>query len=216
MKIQYLGHSCFRIISEINTAIICDPYKADMVGFSMPKLSCDLVTVSHRHHDHDCVEEVAGNPPLLEGDVRLAADDIAIETFQCYHDDRQGKLRGKNTVFCFLVDGLKIVHMGDVGELNNELSAKIYGCDVLMLPVGGIFTIDSDGANWYVQHVQPKIVIPMHYKTARHAFEIDGVENFLKLQNSKNVHRLSNETLVLNDSPENTEPQIYVLEPYIE
>lgn len=216
MKIQYLGHSCFRIISELNTAIICDPYKAEMLGFAMPKLSCDVVTISHRHADHDCIEEVAGNPAVLEGDVRLAADDIAIESFFCFHDDQKGKLRGKNTVFCFLVDGLRVVHMGDVGELNAELAKKIYGCDVLMLPVGGVFTVDAEGADWYVKTVHPKMVIPMHYKTPQHAFEIDGAEKFLALQKPQNVHIVHSETLELNDLLQNEEPQIVVLEPYIE
>lgn len=215
MKIQYLGHSCFRIISQLNTAIICDPYQADMVGFAMPKLSCDAVTISHHHRDHDCVEEVKGTPAVLEGDVRLAADDIAVESIPCFHDDKQGKLRGKNTVFCFLVDGLRVVHMGDIGELNESLAAKIFGCDVLLLPVGGVFTVDAAGADWYVKKVQPKIVVPMHYKTARHAFEIDSVEKFLALQEQQKIKRLDTETLVLENVPE-TIGQIVVLDPYVE
>lgn len=215
MKIQYLGHSCFRIISQLNTAIICDPYQADMVGFAMPKLSCDAVSISHHHRDHDCVEEVKGNPAVLEGDVRLAADDVAVESIACFHDDKQGKLRGKNTVFCFLVDGLKVVHMGDIGELNESLAAKIFGCDVLLLPVGGVFTVDAAGADWYVKKVQPKIVVPMHYKTVRHAFELDSVEKFLALQDPQKVKRLDTETLVLENAPETT-GQIVVLEPYVE
>lgn len=201
MKIQYLGHSCFRIISSMGTAIICDPYKGKMVGFSIPKVSCDVVTISHHHDDHDCVDEVWGNPAVLDGEISFAADDIAMQSIKCFHDDQNGKLRGENYVFCFLVDGLKVVHMGDVGEKNAELAARLFGCDVLLLPIGGTYTIDADGAKWYTDKIQPKIIIPMHYKTAEHNFEIDGVEKFLQLFPAEQVRHLHTETLTLDDEP---------------
>lgn len=216
MKIQYLGHSCFRLISEMNTAIICDPYQSEMVGFAMPKVSCDVVTISHHHRDHDCIEEVWGNPAVLEGEVCLAADDVAVQSLKTFHDDQKGKLRGENTVFCFLIDGLKVVHMGDVGVLDKNLASQIYRCDVLLLPVGGTFTVDAVGANEYVKAVNPRIVVPMHYKTEQHAFNIDGVEKFLALQNPKNVRVAQTETLELWDAPQNEQPQIVVLQPYTE
>lgn len=212
MKIQYLGHSCFRIISSTGTAVICDPYKADMVGFAMPKLSCDVVTISHHHDDHDCVAEVAGNPALLEKEVAVAADDVAVQSFHCWHDDKQGQLRGENYVFCFLVDGLKVVHMGDVGELSQELAQKLHGCDVLMIPVGGTFTVDAKGAKWYVDAIQPKIVIPMHYGTPEHKFQIDGVQKFLQLFPKQLVHFQNSETLVLEDQPQ--DQRLVVLDKY--
>lgn len=212
MKIQYLGHSCFRIISATGTAIICDPYKSQMVGFSMPKVSCDVATISHHHDDHDCLDEVWGNPAVLEGEVAVAADDIAIQSIKCWHDDAQGKLRGENYVFCFLVDGLKVVHMGDIGERNMQLAQKLYSCDVLLLPVGGTFTVDADGAKWYVDQIQPAVTVPMHYKTAEHAFEIDGVEKFLQLFPAECVKKPHCETLTLDDAPE--QRQIVVLDRY--
>lgn len=201
MKIQYLGHACFRLISSIGTAIICDPYNSQKVGFSLPQVSCDVVTISHRHDDHDCIEEVRGTPAVLEGEVAIAADDVAIQSIKCFHDDQKGKLRGENHVFCFLIDGLKVVHMGDVGEKNEELAKRLQGCDVLLLPVGGIYTVDAEGAKWYVDKIQPKVVVPMHYKTAEHNFEIDGVEKFLQLFPSEQVRRLHTETLSLEDAP---------------
>ena len=212
MKIQYLGHACFRLISDLGTAVICDPYKSDMVGFAMPKVSCDVVTISHNHGDHAAVDEVKGNPPLLEKEVSLAADDVAIQSIHSFHDDKKGKLRGDNYVFCFLVDGLKIVHMGDIGCLDEELAKKISGCDVLLLPVGGFFTVDAVGAKWYVDKVQPRVVVPMHYKTSEHSFNIATVEEFVKLFNAEQVHFVQGETLQLDDAPQNTIPQVYVLE----
>ena len=214
MKIQYLGHSCFRLISDIGTAVICDPYKSDMVGFAMPKLSCDLVTISHNHADHAAIEEVKGNPPLLEKEVALAADDVAITSIHTFHDEEQGALRGDNYVFCFLVDGLKIVHMGDVGCLDESLAATICGCDVLLLPVGGVFTVDAAGAKWYVDKVKPKIVVPMHYKTEELSFNLAPVEEFLHLFNDTQIRFAHTETLLLEDAPQNTVTQIVVLDKY--
>lgn len=212
MKIQYLGHACFRLISETGTAIICDPYKGDMVGFDMPKLSCDVVTVSHNHGDHAAIDEVKGNPPVLEKEVSLAVDDIAVQSIHTFHDDKQGKLRGDNYVFCFLIDGLKVVHMGDVGCLDENLAKTLHGCDVLLLPTGGFFTVDAAGAKWYVDQIQPKIVIPMHYRTSEHSFNIAPVEEFLKLFAEEQVRRVNAETLVLEDAPQNSVPQIIVLD----
>lgn len=214
MKIQYLGHSCFRLISDLGTAVICDPYNGEMVGFEMPKLSCDVVTVSHRHADHDAVEQVKGQPSVLEKEVYLAADDVAIQSVHTFHDGEQGKRRGDNYVFCFLVDGLKIVHMGDVGCLDDKLAETINGCDVLLLPVGGIYTVDAQGAKWYVDKVQPKIVIPMHYKTQKHNFEIAPIDEFLKLFDREQVHYAHSETLLLEDAPQNEVPKIFVLDRY--
>ena len=211
MKIQYLGHACFRIISSLGTAIVCDPYN-EKVGFNLPKVSCDVVTVSHRHEDHDCLEAVSGNPAVLEKEVCLAVDDVAVQSLKCWHDDKGGKLRGENFVFCFLVDGLKVVHMGDVGELNEDLAKRLYRCDVLLLPVGGVYTVDATGAKWYVDKIQPKITIPMHYKSKGHNFEIDGVEKFTKLFDPAKVKFLPYETLVLEDVPQ--EESVVVLERY--
>ncbi|MCM1290179.1 MAG: MBL fold metallo-hydrolase [Corallococcus sp.] len=214
MKIQYLGHSCFRMISQMGTTIVTDPYAGDFVGFDMPRLSCDVVTISHRHRDHDYIKGVAGNPALLEKDVRLAADDVAIQSIFCHHDDQHGRLRGENYVFCFLVDGLKIVHMGDVGEVDDDLAKKIYGCDVLMLPVGGIYTVNAEQAKQYVDKVNPKIVLPMHYKTDKHKFDLDSLDKFTDLFDAASVRRLESETLVLDDLPGNVRPKVIVLNVY--
>lgn len=216
MKIQYLGHSCFRIISQLGTAIVCDPYDSEMVGFEMPRLSCDVVTVSHNHNDHNCVQALKGNPAVLEKEVYLAADDVAVQSIKCWHDDKQGKLRGENFAFCFLVDGLKVVHMGDVGELNEELAARIYRCDVLLLPVGGTYTVDAEGAKWYLKKVQPKICIPMHYKTPEHNFEIGTLEQFVQLLDDTPVRYAHSETLLLEDELQNEGTQVVVLDRYVD
>lgn len=212
MKLQYLGHACFRIISEMGTTVVCDPFKGDWVGFDMARVRCDVVTISHHHGDHDCMDGIIGSPAELDIEIACAADDIAIESIATYHDDEKGAKRGSNLVFTFLVDGLKVVHMGDIGCLDDNVVRKIKGCDVLLLPVGGTFTVDADGAKWYVDNVQPKIVVPMHYNTDEHNFNVDGVDKFLALFDSAMVTRSASDTLTLFDAPDNDDTRIVTLE----
>ena len=212
MKIQYLGHASFRIVSEMGTTVVCDPYKSDWVGFEMARVRCDVVTISHHHGDHDCMDSIIGTPAELDVEIACAADDIAIESIESFHDDEKGAKRGKNLVFTFLVDGLKVVHMGDIGCLDEKVVAKIKHCDVLLLPVGGTFTVDAAGAKWYVDNVQPSIVVPMHYKTDEHDFKVDGVDKFLSLFAPNQVKVSSSDTLTLYDAPENSEPEVIVLQ----
>lgn len=212
MKIQYLGHACFRIISEMGTTIVCDPYKGDWVGFDMTRVRTDVVTISHHHGDHDCMDSIIGSPAELDVEIACAADDIAIESIETFHDDEKGAKRGKNLVFTFLVDGLKVVHMGDIGCFDEKVVTKIKNCDVLLLPVGGTFTVDAAGAKWYVDHVQPKIVVPMHYKTEEHSFNVDGVDKFLSLFAPERVKISPSDTLTLQDAPQNDTTEVVVLQ----
>ncbi len=105
MRLQYFGHSCFRLISDIGTTVVCDPYDSTMVGFEMPHTRTDVVTVSHHHADHDCLDDIVGGYALLDGKVTCAADDIALDTVETWHDEENGTKRGANIVFTFLVDG---------------------------------------------------------------------------------------------------------------
>ena len=212
MKLQNLGHACFRIISEMGTTVVCDPYDGKMTGFDMARVRCDLVTVSHHHGDHDCMEAILGNPAVLDEVIACAADDIAVESYETFHDDEHGAKRGKNLVFSFLVYGWKVVHMGDVGCLDKEIVSKIKGCDVLLLPVGGTFTVDAKGAKWYVEQVEPKIVVPMHYKTEEHSFNLDGVEKFLSQFDGADITRSQSDTLTLFDAPDNEHTKFITLQ----
>lgn len=202
MKLQYLGHSCFRLISDMGTTIVTDPYDSKMVGFEMTRVRCDAVTVSHHHGDHDCMEAVLGDPAVLDEQISCAADDFAVESISTFHDDVKGAKRGSDLVFCFGVDGLKIVHMGDIGCFDQAVADKIRGCDVLLLPVGGTFTVDAEGAKRWVDAVCPKIVVPMHYKTPEHSFDIDGVDKFTSLFDPDVVISVGADSLVLDDAPD--------------
>lgn len=211
MKIQYLGHACFRIISDMGTTVVCDPYSSDMVGLSMPNVRCDVVTMSHHHHDHDCADNIIGSPAELDMEVTCCADDVAIKSIPTFHDDERGAKRGNNLVFTFNVDGLNVTHMGDIGCKDYDVIKQIYGCDVLMLPVGGVYTVDAETAKWYVDKVNPKIVLPMHYMTASHKFKLNGLQQFLSLFDGEQVKRLG-DSLTLIDVPQNDKPQVIVME----
>lgn len=202
MRLQYLGHSSFRLISDMGTTIVTDPYSAKWVGFEMTPVRCDAVTISHHHGDHDCMDGILGNPAVLDSEGHCVADDIAIESVSTYHDDVKGAKRGKNLVFIFQTDGLTAVHLGDIGFADPVVIDKIRGCDVLMIPVGGTYTIDAHQARQFVEAVCPKIVVPMHYKTPESTLDVTGVEEFLSLFDSADVTR-GGDALVLDDAPQN-------------
>ncbi len=214
MKIQYLGHSCFRLISEMGNTLICDPYDGKITGYHMPRLSCDVVTVSHRHADHDFSSGTAGDPCVIDSAVSCCADDIAIESFEVYHDGEKGLKRGKNLIFVFSADGIRVAHMGDVGELSEQAADKLCGTDVLLIPVGGNYTVDAAGAKWYVDRIKPSVVIPMHYRIPQSIIDIAPADDFLKLFDEDCVRRLHCETLTLDDKPCGTKTTVILLDKY--
>jgi len=184
MKIEYLGHACFRIYTDKGTVVITDPYTG--VGYELPDgLTTDIVTVSHGHFDHNAVEKINGVKHVVDTVGTFVFDDVEIENFICNHDEKGGSLRGKNIVNTITVDGVKICHMGDVGEpCSAEILAKIGKVDVLLLPVGGTYTVDAVEAKRYVERIAPKIAIPMHYRPDDGKLDITDEKAFLSLFSS--------------------------------
>ncbi|MDE7400981.1 MAG: MBL fold metallo-hydrolase [Clostridia bacterium] len=181
MKIRYLGHSSFLLTESTGTAIVCDPY-GDAVGFSMPAVSADAVTVSHHHFDHDNVKAVGGNPVILDREQGYELPGVVINAVKSFHDDRQGALRGENVIFKFRMDGLDVCHLGDLGEeCSSELIEAILPVNILLIPVGGNYTIDAAKAKEYVDRIMPDVVIPMHYRVKGCEVDIDKVDEFISL-----------------------------------
>ena len=180
MKIKYLAHAAFLITSESGTRIMTDPYETSGgLKHGAIQETADIVTVSHEHGDHNNVAAVRGNPKA----VRASADvkGIKIKAVPAAHDDKGGSQRGANIIFCFEVDGINICHTGDLGHALSEEQVKAIGrVDVLMIPVGGFFTIDAKTATKVGEQLKPKVIIPMHYKTEKLNFPIAGVDDFLK------------------------------------
>ncbi|RKX43876.1 MAG: MBL fold metallo-hydrolase [Thermotogae bacterium] len=180
LKVYWLGHACFLIEGQ-GVKIITDPYDPS-IGYPMFDVAADIVTESHQHFDHNAHGYVKGNPQIVSTPGHHKFERVEIVGYETYHDDAQGKHRGKNIVFRMVVDGVSVVHMGDIGEVIDGVSEKLKPVDVLMIPVGGHFTVDAREAKEIVDTIEPRIVIPMHYKTEHLKFVgIAPVEEFLAL-----------------------------------
>ena len=179
MKIQYLGHSCFKLTESTGFSVLTDPYT--QVGYELPKgITADVVTISHDHFDHNHAKAVGGNPTILRKDGYFDFGDVAITGIKSYHDEKGGSLRGENVIYKFRMDGLDICHLGDLGEeCSAELIELLLPVNILLIPVGGKYTIDAKRAKEYVENIMPDIVIPMHYKTKSSSIDIDKAQGFL-------------------------------------
>jgi len=188
MKIKWLGHASFMITSETGIKIITDPYEPDeRLKYGEINESADIVTVSHEHGDHSNVSGVWGNPEAIRGTAKVKR--IEFEGIPTYHDDAEGQQRGKNTIFCFEVDGVRVCHLGDLGHLlSDKQMAELGSVDILLIPVGGNYTIDAKVAGQICDRLKPKVIIPMHFKNDKCIFPIAGVDEFL--QGKEGVSRL--------------------------
>lgn len=188
MEIIYLGHSCFKLKGAAGTVVI-DPFDS-YVGFDMPLSSADIVTVSHDHKDHNNLKVVKGtarrnNPFVIDHPGEYEVGGISVFGVETAHDDNGGVERGKNIIFNILLDDIKVCHLGDLGhELTSEQISAIGRVDVVLCPVGGIYTIDPKIAVKTIHALEPSLAIPMHYKTAKHEESVFGemsvLDDFLK------------------------------------
>lgn len=182
MRLHWFGHACFLIESSSGQSLVTDPYNAK-IGYDLPEFSPDLVTVSHNHFDHNAVDVLGGSPQVISGVGRWQLGDFRISGMSSYHDERQGTERGTNTVFIIEVDGLRIAHLGDLGhQPDQELARQLAGVDVLLVPVGGTYTIDAGAAGKLRGMLQPRLTIPMHYFTPKLSFPLASAEEFLQAE----------------------------------
>lgn len=189
MTITYHGHSTFKIKGKVGT-VVTDPYD-NYIGLTLPKMSADIITVSHDHKDHNAVNTLIGtsrrnNPFIVTNAGEYEVVGISVFGVQTYHDAHLGVERGLNMVFTVLVDGIRVCHLGDLGhELTPDQLEEIGEVDVLLCPVGGVYTIDPDQAVKTIRAIEPGIVIPMHYKSGKHNQDMFGelktLEDFLKV-----------------------------------
>ncbi|OGK14030.1 hypothetical protein A3H80_00995 [Candidatus Roizmanbacteria bacterium RIFCSPLOWO2_02_FULL_37_19] len=165
MDIKYLGHSSFFIRGQ-KGKVVTDPYDPAMMARKFPKVEADIVTISHEHQDHNAARLIEGNPLVVNLPGEYEKNGVRIYGFDTYHDKNQGSERGINTLYKIEIDDISILHCGDLGHvLSNELIEQIDGVDILMIPVGGFYTIGPDEASDIVSKIEPAVVIPMHYKT---------------------------------------------------
>lgn len=194
MEIVYLGHASFRLKGK-NAVVVTDPFDPDMVGLKFPKVTADIVTVSHEHKDHSAVENVKDFRMIIDSPGEYEVKGVSIIGFSSFHDDSKGQLRGKNTVFVIEMDNLRIAHLGDLGrKLTGSEKDVLGGVDILMIPVGGVYTIGPEEAAETVREVEPYIVLPMHYRT-----EGMNEQNFGKLHSFEDFLKISNLPVVRED-----------------
>ncbi len=180
MKIQWLGHSCFLLESSAGVRILTDPFDPS-VGYPAPAVTADIVTVSHGHSDHNYTRAVQGKFTVVDHSGETTVGGIPIKGIATFHDDAQGKQRGANIVFRLTIDGLTVVHCGDLGHpLSAQQVQAIGPVDVLIIPVGGYYTIDASTAAYVVKQIHPALTIPMHFRTPAINFPIQTVDPFLK------------------------------------
>ena len=161
--------------------MITDPYDKK-IGLKMPSLEADIVTVSHDHYDHNNVAAVKNNPYLVNMAGEYDVKGVAIHGVESNHDDKGGHERGKNVIYRFEIDDISVTHLGDLATtLTDTQLEALVGTDILLIPVGGKYTLDAKKAVEVISQIEPRIVIPMHYKTPDLAIEdIDGLEKFIK------------------------------------
>lgn len=211
MKIKYLGHSSFKLTESTGTTIVTDPY-SHQIGFAMPKVSADAVTISHHHFDHDNANAVGGNPQIIDKEASYDLPGVEINAFKSFHDNAEGKLRGENVIFKFRMDGLDVCHLGDLGEeCSAELIERILPVDVLLIPVGGNYTIDAETAKEYVDRLMPEVVIPMHYRVKDLKVDIEKVDEFTDLFDEEAVEECNDSEIELSRRDLTGDTKIIVL-----
>lgn len=225
MDIQYIGHSCFRVRGK-EGIVITDPFSSS-VGFSLPQLRADIVTVSHPHADHNALDQVKPTanrekifPITNSGEYEVTG--ISVYGYTSWHDEQKGAERGENTMFSIFIEDVHVLHLGDLGhKLSEEALDKIPDVDVLLCPVGGVYTIGPDEAAAVVAQLDPTYVVPMHYKTSAHNSETFGelatVEEFVKALGKapKEMDKLT-VTSSKRAGGEETETQLIILTPRTE
>ncbi|MEK7354607.1 MAG: MBL fold metallo-hydrolase [Chloroflexota bacterium] len=181
-----MGHSCFRI-KGAHTTVITDPYSPNS-GYSLGKQTARIVTVSHQHPEHSYVSGIAGEPRQVKGPGEYEIGGVMIIGMPTFHDGEKGKTKGKNTIYLIEIDDISVCHLGDLGHtLTAEQAEELGNIDVLLVPVGGVSTITASAAAEIVRQLEPKIVIPMHYKTLMLKRELEPVDKFLTEMGVKEV-----------------------------
>jgi L-ascorbate metabolism protein UlaG (beta-lactamase superfamily) len=179
VDITWLGLSCFRIRGN-QAIIITDPFPPGL-GYTLGKQTADIVTVSHPHPSHSYDQGINSEHRLVKGPGEYEISGVLILGIGTYHDSVKGQSRGKNTIYLMEIDGVNVLHLGDLGHvLSDDQVEEIGNVDVLLLPVGGVSTINAAMAAEVMRKLEPRVVIPMHYKTPKSDRDLEPVENFLK------------------------------------
>jgi L-ascorbate metabolism protein UlaG (beta-lactamase superfamily) len=209
MEIVWLGHSCFRLRGR-EASIVTDPCPPAS-GYSIGKPTADIVTISHQHAGHSYLKAVAGSPVVIDGPGEYEIRGAFITGVATYHDDGKGALRGGNVAFILEMEEIRVCHLGDLGHTPSpDQVEEMSGVDILLVPVGGGTTIDGAAAAEVVNLLEPRLVIPMHYRTEAAADKLDTADRFLKEMGAKAVEAQAKLTVSHGSLP--SEMQVVLLD----
>jgi L-ascorbate metabolism protein UlaG (beta-lactamase superfamily) len=216
MKLKWIGHSCFLLTADSGATLLTDPYDASSysgaIRYQPIDLAPDVVTMSHGHADHAGIEQLGGDPVVLKAPGLREIEGFTIKGISTFHDTEYGATRGDNTVFRISADGITICHLGDLGHvLEASQVAEIGDVDVLLVPVGGTFTIDAGGATRVWQQLGPPVTIPMHFLNEKNSLRLETVDRFLA--GKPDVERPGVSELTLEKEKLPASPKIVLLEP---
>ena len=202
MVITWYGQSCFKIQSG-ETVVFVDPFDKE-IGLTPPRGQAHIVAITHGHHDHNNFESLTGGPLIVEGPGEYETKGVNIKGILSYHDNEEGKKLGTNTIYVIEIEGIKICHLGDLGQkkLTAEQLEEIDEVDILMVPVGGTYTIDGEMAAEIINQIEPRLVIPMHYKIPGLTVKIESVDAFLKEMGAGKKETVDKLTLRKKDLPQ--------------
>lgn len=217
-KITWAGQSCFQISvsngKDHEATVVIDPFD-EKIGLKMPGLSADILLVSHDHEDHNNITAIKGNPFIIENPGEYEVKGVFVQGIPSFHDDASGKDRGKNIIFTIETENMRLCHLGDFGQkqLTDEQLESIGNVDILMIPVGGTFTINSSEAAKVIGQIEPKMVVPMHYELPKLKIELDGVDKFLKAMGKNSVTPQDKLVVKHSSLPKEGAMEITVLQP---
>jgi len=204
MEINWLGHSCF-IIKGKEKTVVTDPCSPSL-GYPQDKPEADIVTISHSHPGHSYIEGIANDPGQIKSPGEYEIGGIFINGIASFHDNKKGEIKGKNIIFIIELNGITLCHLGDLGhQLTPQLIEGIGGIDILFLPVGEVSTIPIDIAIEMVGQLNPRIVIPMHYKTDVSTANLQPVDNFLKKMGIREPQAKPSLLVTKSSLPDNTQ-----------
>lgn len=222
IDIYFYGQACFKIKGK-SGSVVFDPYDEQMTGLPKLKVDGDIVCVSHNHEDHNNSDAVKlsadassgsiaeGKPFLISGPGEYEKSGISIVGVSSFHDNTEGSERGKNIIYNVRIDDVNFVHLGDFGQkkLTQEQVEELSSCDVLLIPAGGVYTIEAKDAPDIISQLEPRVIIPMHYKLPGLKFDLAEVKDFLTVMGKESAEALSKLSVSREKLPE--EPEIVVL-----
>lgn len=217
MIITWYGQSCFKIQTRNSgeeVIIFIDPFDKS-IGLRPPFGQGNVVLTTHSHSDHNNVKTIKGDPFVIDGPGEYEIRGIEIYGIPAFHDSKEGKEKGLVTIYLIKSEDIKICHLGDLGqkELSDEQLEALEGVDILMIPVGGVFTLSGEQASKIINQIEPKLVVPMHYKIPGLSVKLDGIEGFLKAMGEGKIEPQERITIKKKELPEDDEAKVVVMKP---